>query len=137
MRRPRQRGHHRELDDAQRRLLARDAVYEGSGEHKDEAWWGGLPAARQLPGGRVGRRRKQTTTICPLLSTRDRAKATRWVREAIILGQYKFVEADQRFPKKIWYRADGKIWYGFCINTQSGQYKGWPIDEEERRAVFG
>ena len=71
------------------------------------------------------------------MSTRDRAKATRWVREAIILGQYKFVEADQRFPKKIWYRADGKIWYGFCINTQSGQYKGWPIDEEERRAVFG
>ena len=59
------------------------------------------------------------------------------VREAIILGQYKFVEADQRFPKKIWFRADGRIWYGFCINTQSGQYKGWPIDEEERRAVFG
>ena len=98
---------------------------------------GRLPAARQLPGGRVGRKGKQTTTICPLTNGRDRVRATGWVREALIRGQFKFVEADQHFPKKVWFRADGKIWYGFCINTQSGQYKGWPINEEERRAVFG
>ncbi len=51
--------------------------------------------------------------------------------------QYKFVQADQVFPKKVWYKASGQVWFGYCINTQSGEYKGWPISEEERDAVFG
>ena len=40
------------------------------------------------------------------------------------------------FPKKVWCHERGQTWLGLCINIKSGEYKGWPIDEEERRAVF-
>ena len=136
MRRPRQRRERRRLSIDERRALAARARYEGSDEHKDVRWWGGLPRARQLRGGRIGRPGKQTTTVCPLVTKQDRRRATEWVRNAIIAGQYRFVESDQNFPKKIWYEADGRIWYGYCFNSVSGEYKGWPIEEDERRAVF-
>lgn len=102
MRRPRRIPVRPELTDSQRRALAERAVYVGSHEYKSEHWWGGLPEVRQLRGGRVGRRGKQTTTICLLTSDEDRTRATTWLRGAI----------------------------------RSGEYKGWPIDEDERRAVF-
>ncbi len=92
--------------------------------------------ARQLLGGKVGRPGKQTTTVCPLTSQEDRDRATEWVRRAITRGQYKFSQADKDYPTKIWYADDGQIWFGRCINSQAGQYKGWPIEEEERRAIF-
>lgn len=136
MKRPRQR-ERRMLSPTERRAVAARARYVGSGEHKAGGWWGGLPKARQLPGGRVGRRGKQTPTVCPLTSNQDRERATSWVRQAIIEGQYRFQESDGDFPKKIWYEADGRIWFGYCLNKESGEYKGWPIDEGERRAVFG
>ena len=126
-----------ELSLRERQALAARARYEGSGEHKDKRWWGGLPMAKQLPGGRVGRPGKQQTTVCPLTTDEDRKQATEWVRQAIINGQYKFHEADQEFPKKIWHRANGRIWYGLCLNAGNGEYKGWPIEEQERREVFG
>lgn len=126
----------KKLTAYQRRELAAEASYVGSGEHKAVGWWGGLPMGKQRPGGNVGRRRKQTTTICPLTTEQDRHLATEWVRGAITAGQYKFVEADKRFPKKIWFEAKGQIWCGFCTNSELGQYKGWPIDEGVRRGIF-
>ncbi len=93
--------------------------------------------ARQLPGGRIGRSGKQTATVCPLTSEQDRDQATEWVRSAIRAGQYRFVESDQDFPKKVWYRDEaGQNWFGLCLNPEAGHYKGWPISEEERRAIF-
>ena len=136
MKRPRPIGERPALSDVQRRDLADRARYVGSPEHKDKRWWGGLPEARQLRGGRVGRRGKQTTTICPLTSDEDRDRATEWLRRAIRAAQYRFVEADQDFPKKIWCHERDQTWLGLCVNTKSGEYKGWPIDEEERRAIF-
>ena len=124
------------LSVAERRGLAARVRYVGSPEHKVKRWWGGLPQARQLPGGRVGRRGRQTTTVCPLTTGEDRALATEWLREAIMAGQYRFVEADQDFPKMVWFEAGGRVWCGLCVNPTSGEYKGWPIDEDERRAVF-
>ena len=135
--RPPQRPKRLKLTEEQRKNLASRASYVGSGEHKSRRWWGGQPASRQLPGGKVGRPRKPVTTICPLESEEDRSRATEWVQSAILAGQYKFVEADKRFPKKIWFEADGKVWFGLCINSELGEYKGWPIDEEERRSIFG
>lgn len=125
------------LSPCEREALAARARYQGSSEHKDKKWWGGLPRARQLPGGSIGRRGKQQTTLCPLTTNEDRDRATEWVRQAIINGQYRFHEADQEFPKKIWHRANGRIWFGLCVNPSSGEYKGWPIEEQERREVFG
>ena len=136
MRRPAPKSERKKLTAEQRRELAADASYVGSGEHKASGWWGGLPASKQLPGGKVGRRKKQITTVCPLTTEQDRHRATEWVRGAITAGQYKFFPADKRFPKKVWFKADGQIWYGFCTNSELGQYKGWPIDEEERSEIF-
>ena len=136
MRRPPRTPERSELTDGQRRTVAERAVYVGSPEHKDKRWWGGLPEARQLRGGRVGRHGKQTTTVCPLTSPEDRNRATGWLRSAIRAGQYRFVETDQDFPKKVWCHESGQAWFGLCVNTKSGEYKGWPIDEDERRAVF-
>ena len=118
--------------------MAKRASYVGSSEHKDQWWWGGgKPAARQLPGGRVGRLGKQVTTICPLTTEEDRERATHWVRQAIANGQYRYYEGDKDFPKKIWHSADGRIWCGFCVNQGQGQYKGWPIEKQEQREIFG
>ena len=121
-----------ELED-----LAERAVYAGSGEHKLVRWWGGLPMGRQLPGGRVGRPGKQTTTICPLSSGPDRMRATEWVRAAIRSGQCRFYESSQNFPKKVWYEADGVVWMGLLVNGGLGEYKGWPVSREYRDEVFG
>ena len=74
MKRPRQRPS-RVLTVAEREAVAARARYSGSAEHKVRRWWGGLPEARQLPGGRVGRRNKQTTTVCPLTAAQDRDRA--------------------------------------------------------------
>ena len=98
---------------------------------------GRLAESRQIPGGRVGRPGKQHTTVCPLTTDADRDRATEWVRQAIANGQYKFHEGDKEFPKKIWHRADGCIWFGLCFNQGSGEYKGWPVGEREQREVFG
>lgn len=92
MRRPRQRPA-RVLPSAERHALAARVRYLGSEEHKERRWWGGLPEARQLPGGRVGRRNRQTTTVCPLTTAQDRDRATQWIRDAITEGQYRLVES--------------------------------------------
>ena len=136
LKRPSQRPGRPELSDVQRRALASRVRYVGSAEHKIDGWWGGMPAARQLRGGRVGRPGKQATTVCPLTTKEDRDRATEWLRIAIREGRYRFVESDQDFPKHVWHRDEGgQDWFGMCINTKSGAYKGWPIDEEERRAI--
>ena len=136
MKRPEQRPQ-RQLAATDRQALAARARYTGSPEHKVHRSWLGLPEARQLPGGRIGRPSKQTTSICPLTAAADQERATDWVRNAISAGQYRFFESDQDFPKKIWYEAEGKIWHGLCFNQGSGEYKGWQSDERERNAVFG
>ena len=113
----------------------------GSPEHKDRKWWGGLPMARQLPGGNIGRPRKRTTTLCPLTTEagrlQARLQAIEWVRSAIANGQYRFFEGDKTFPKKIWHRAAGKIWCGLISNPGKGEYKGWPIEDKELHEIFG
>lgn len=126
----------RQISETVRRALAARARYTGSAEHKPRPSWLGL-GAPQLHGGRIERPGKQTTTICPLTKASDRERATDWVRNAIIAGQYRFFESDQDFPKKIWYEADDTIWIGYILNPGSGEYKGWPISERERNAVFG
>jgi hypothetical protein len=114
------------------------ASYVGSGEHKQSRWWGGLPGAYVGEDGVARRPKKQLTTICHFTEEADRQRATKWVREAITAGQVRFYEGDKDFPKHIWYKdANGRLWFGCCVNGVQGQYKGWPIDEEERVAIFG
>lgn len=113
------------------------AKYVGSAEHKSQAWWGGLPRAYVKKDGTASRPKKQKTTICPLVSNADRERATEWVRQALKGGSVRFYEGDKDFPKHIWYEdSNGQYWFGFCVNGVSGEYKGWPIEREEKDEVF-
>lgn len=125
MRPPRQIPQRPDLSAQERAELAAKARYDGSPEHKNLRWWGGLPQ-----GGRP-RPYKQKTTICPLVTEDERNLAEEWVQKAISRGDFRFSEGDKDFPKHIWYCADGKGWFGLCINSASGSYKGWPMDEDE------
>ena len=114
------------------------AAYVGSAEHKAFRWWGGLPGAFAGSSGKATRPKKQDTTICPLTREADRDMATEWVREALTTGQMRWYEGAQDFPNHIWYKQEnGQLWFGRSVNSVRGQYKGWPIDEEERGAKFG
>lgn len=114
------------------------ARYVGSPEHKAARWWGGLPEAHLSKDGTARRPGKLLTTICPLVSAAERNLATSWVQMALQVGQLRYYEGDKDFPKRLWFLdGDGQLWTGFCVNSVLGEYKGWPIDEEERLEVFG
>ena len=119
------------------RLQIRRAHYVGSPEHKVERWWGGLPEAWIGPDGDANRPNRQFNTICRKTEPEDRDEASRWVRAALRRGQYVYQEGDKTFPKHIWYQDDdGQCWFGFAVNDIAGTYKGWPIDEAEKRETF-
>lgn len=127
----------RVLTQAQRNSIAHCAKYVGSGEHKIKKWWGGQPKARVDKQGNVkARDRKQKTSICHLVSAEQRDLATSWVREAIRRGQYNFVLGDKDYPKHIWFTADGQDWFGFCVNSVAGEYKGWPLEDGELNEIL-
>jgi hypothetical protein len=136
MKRPAQQPSRRPANPEERRTLAARAEYVGSKEHKDQRWWGGMPGVRYDKHGNSFRSKRQKTTICRLVTEQDRKKATGWIRNAIECGQYVYLEGDQDFPKHVWYQAEGRDWFGFCINSVAGQYKGWPMEEGERSAFF-
>ncbi|WP_316194316.1 hypothetical protein [Bradyrhizobium sp. SZCCHNRI3052] len=114
------------------------ASYVGSDEHKDRKWWSGLGGAYVNERGVASRPKKQHTTICPLVEDEDREHATGWVQVALRSGHFLFLEADKDYPSKIWHKDENdRYWFGRCINSVLGHYKGWPIDESERDEVFG
>ena len=86
--------------DAEVEEFARDASYVGSPEHKAKRWWGGRPETRIGKDGKARRPGKQLTTICPLGTSGDLLRATKWIREAIRQRRFRFVEGDKRFPSE-------------------------------------
>lgn len=112
--------------------------YVGSPEHKDRRWWGGQPEAWVNERGVATRPGRQLTTICPLVAEQDRDRATIWVQQALTIGQFRYREGDNDFPWQIWYQdPGGQLWMGQCVNSVLGEYKGWPINEEQKIEVFG
>jgi hypothetical protein len=117
--------------------LAERCTYEGSLEHKDRRSWLGTPKPRRSKDPAL------MATICPLVSNKDRERATAWVQAAIRAGNFDRTDWQGGFSRHIWYRDEaGKYWYGFLTNSGAGEkpaarYKGWPISEEEWREIFG
>jgi len=59
------------------------------------------------------------------------------VRAALAARQFRYSDGDKTYPKHIWYKdSSGQFWFGFAINQTLGTYKGWPINEAEKRAAF-
>lgn len=132
MKRPTRIHRTRPVSSADAAALAREASYAGSCEHKVGPWWGGRGGVRIGTDGKVTRPKRQRTAICPLTSLRDGSRATEWLQKAISRHQFVFVEGDKRFPKHVWYvDSEGQGWAGRCINSVSGEYKGWPISVDE------
>jgi hypothetical protein len=133
MTRPRQIPPRAELTEAE----IRAARYVGSGEHKTKRWWGGLPGAFIGKDGLARRPGKQLTTPCLRTAEEQREEASGWVRQALAARQFRFYEGDGTYPKHLRYKdGDGQYWFGFAVNQLLGSDKGWPIDEEEKRATF-
>lgn len=115
--------------------VAERCDYVGSEEHKDQRWWQGMPWPRNHP--------RDVATICSLVTERDRDQATEWIREAIKNGQFGRKDWRNGFPRRVWHRdRHGQYWYGMLTNQGAGpnprgQYKGWPIGEDEKVEIFG
>lgn len=113
------------------------ASYVGSPEHKVKRFWGELPEAWIGADGRAKRPKKQNTNICHRVSEQEREEASDWVRCALSVGQFRFCDGDDIFPKHVWFRdSDGQYWFGFAVNQTAGTYKGWPITEAEKIEAF-
>lgn len=93
---------------------ARRAKYVGSVEHKEVASPAGLPKPRA------------DATICPLVTKRDFARATRWLKDALASGN---VGAPWygAFPRYAWRREGEIVYEAFLVNSAAGEYKGWPL----------
>lgn len=97
--------------------LAARASYVGSPEHKTYPSFAG-PA----------RLRADASKCDPRLG--DRAELTGWLREAIAGGQVGAPwEGD--FPRYVWHRKDNTVYEGRLVNSELGQYKGYPLQPAE------
>jgi hypothetical protein len=129
------------LTPAERAALAKRAVYTGSAEHKDRPSWLGAPHARRNPGAGANDHR-QNSTICPLVREEDKAQATEWVQQAIRHRHFDPTKWDGDFPRDIWHQDEhGVYWQGRLTqrgagDNPQGEYKGWPITEDEWNENF-
>jgi hypothetical protein len=118
--------------------MVKAAKYVGSAEHKAKSWWGGRPEAYVGDDGTAKRLNKLKTTICDLVTEKERDTATEWVQEALKCGKFKYNEGDKEFPSRIWYfdSVTGRHWMGFAVNQTLGTYKGWPVEPDEINENF-
>ena len=97
--------------------LAKRARYVGSPEHKNAPSFAG-----RQPHPRAD------ASICPREITQDQAQT--WLREAILAGATSALwEGD--FPRYVWFKAGKIVYEGRLVNSGNGEYKGWPLAEDE------
>lgn len=96
---------------------AQQARYVGSAEHKSFPSFAGAPKLRA-----------DASKCDPTFS--DPAAITEWVRGAIEHGRIGApYEGD--FPRYVWSRIDGVCYEGRLVNRDAGEYKGYPIRDDE------
>jgi hypothetical protein len=93
------------------------ARYVGSSEHKSYPSFAGSPKLRA------------DASKCPPKLARP-SELTAWLREAIAAAQCG-PPYQGGFPKYAWYRH-GDTWFeARLVNKDQGEYKGYPIRDEE------
>jgi hypothetical protein len=98
--------------------LAAQASYVGSQEHKSYPSFAGPPKLRS-DASRCDPKFKEADAL------------TQWIQEAIRTGQVGTPwEGD--FPRYTWIVREGIYYEGRLVNPGLGQYKGYPLNEEER-----
>jgi hypothetical protein len=99
---------------ATRAVIAQNAIYEGSAEHKFGRYWAGQGKLRS------------DGTPCPR-GYHDQAELTRLLRLAIANGQHSPIEAGDTFPKYVWAKDQDYYFAARLINREQGNYKGYPV----------
>jgi len=96
----------------ERLAAAGKATYVGSPEHK-------VPHARS------------DATRCPAESeVAAQEDLTAWLKKAIRAGHVGGL-IEGGFPRYVWYRAGNRVFEGRLTNQVKGEYKGYPIDQDE------
>lgn len=104
--------------DEQRNWAAARVTYRGSPEHKTSP----SPAGAFHP--RAG------NSLCPPALADARGELTQWLRAAISDG-LAGAPLLNGFPRHAWARQ-GEQWFEARLtNEGNGEYKGWPVDEDE------
>ena len=99
--------------------LIEQAVYIGSPEHKTRPFG-------QFP---MGRLRAGSASKCPD-DLSDPVQITGWLRQAMRDGNMGG-EWEENYPHFVWVRRDGERYEGRLVNRVLGQYKGYPLDDDE------
>lgn len=103
-------------DDARINLLAEQISYVGSPEHKKFPSFAGHPAPRA------------DASICDASITQEQAQL--WLREAMTRGLCGGMWEGE-FPRYLWHKVGEQCYEARLVNQGNGQYKGYPIDDDE------
>lgn len=104
--------------DEQRNWAAARATYRGSPEHKTSP----SPAGAFHP--RAG------NSLCPARLAGAQEELTQWLRAATVAGRAG-APLLNGFPRHAWSLEDEQWFEARLTNEGSGEYKGWPIGEDE------
>lgn len=97
--------------------LAGRVRYVGSPEHKDAPTFAGPPRPRG------------DASICPR-QYRDPELITGWLCSAIRAGSTG-APWDGDFPRYVWHKEDATVFEARLTNRGNGEYKGYPLNEDE------
>jgi hypothetical protein len=97
--------------------LADRVSYVGSAEQKQQPSFAGPP-----------RLRADASKCDPALG--DREELTAWLQEAVRKGQFG-AQWDGEFPRYVWVSHGSKWYEGRLVNRGLGEYKGYPLRDEE------
>lgn len=100
--------------DVELEEVIRQVVYVGSQEHKSYPSFAGGPALRS------------DASRCPP-ELADPERLTEWLRIAIRNGDCGG-PWESGFPRYVWYREGEQCYEGRLVNSEAGEYKGYPVD---------
>ncbi len=98
-------------------VIVSRVTYVGSGEHKTFPSFAGPPHPRA-----------DASKCDPRLADQD--ELTCWLQQAIREGRTGG-QWDGDFPRYIWHRAEGVPYEARLVNRKLGQYKGYPLAQDE------
>jgi hypothetical protein len=98
--------------------LAASARYVGSAEHKSFPSFAGAPKLRA-----------DASKCDPTLADPD--VITGWLQAGLRAGQVG-APWEGQFPRYVWHTVDGVLYEARLVNRDSGQYKGYPLEDFER-----
>ncbi len=92
--------------------------YVGSLYHKDVPSFAGNPPQP-----------RPDASICPKALSRQQPTTQKWLTDAVARGHFS-ASWENGFPRYVWHREAGVVFEGRHI--AQGQYKGYPLDSDER-----